>query len=337
MLSTCLACARSFPQNDQLEHMPSGRRLAFDPGRGRLWVICSWCGHWSLVPLEARWEAVAELEKSVRDTPNVVSRTDQVALMQVGALEIIRIGPALTREETWWRYGTVLRGRRLRHARVIRTGGAIAAATTVTMLGAFAFVLPEITALKWRSVREVPGRARRRGEDAAESLERWFRYGRVAWEGSARCDTCGHTLARLEFKRRGTAFLERDGSVRVRCQNCRAHRGWHVIDPLSAEPLVRRLLAYENVAGASDAQLDSALDLIRSGTIISDGSLPFRNSPPLVMTALEIVHAHAFERAQLNAELRDIENRWRAEEELARIIDRELTPMTLHTGDGGGL
>src|SRR5690606_13114826 len=128
------------------------------------------------------------------------------------------------------------------------------------------------------------------------------RYGRIAWKGSVRCDTCGHTLTRLEFKRRGTMFLERDGAVRVRCQNCRLHRGWYVIDPVSAEPLVRRLLAYENVAGATDAQLDQALGLIRSGTLRKDGPVPFRNSSPLVMTALEIVHAHAYERDMADAE-----------------------------------
>src|SRR5690606_38982162 len=113
-----------------------------------------WCGHWSLVPLEARWEAVEELEKAVSDRPRVVSRTDEVALLRVGDIDVVRVGPALLREETWWRYGTVLRGRRLRHARVVRAGGAIAAATSVTTLTAFGLVLPEITALKWRSVRE---------------------------------------------------------------------------------------------------------------------------------------------------------------------------------------
>ena len=34
---------------------PVGRRLAFDPAKGRLWVVCRSCERWNLTPLEERW------------------------------------------------------------------------------------------------------------------------------------------------------------------------------------------------------------------------------------------------------------------------------------------
>ena len=61
MFTRCLVCATSFEPNDQLEYLPNGTRVAFDPGRGRLWAVCSTCKRWSLTPIEDRWEALEEL------------------------------------------------------------------------------------------------------------------------------------------------------------------------------------------------------------------------------------------------------------------------------------
>ena len=73
MYTRCLVCATPFEANDQLEHLPNGRRLAFDPGRGRLWAICRTCRRWSLTPIEERWEALEELEKLTRDKARLLS------------------------------------------------------------------------------------------------------------------------------------------------------------------------------------------------------------------------------------------------------------------------
>ena len=85
-----------------------GRRVAYDPGRGRLWVICSTCKRWSLTPMEDRWEALEELEKLTTDKARLLSQTDNIALLRVGPLEVVRVGKAQLTEEAWWRYGREL-------------------------------------------------------------------------------------------------------------------------------------------------------------------------------------------------------------------------------------
>jgi hypothetical protein len=105
MYSTCLFCNSSLGNNDQIAAFPVGHRLAYDPARGRLWVICARCGRWNLSPLEERWEAIDQCERLFRGTRLRYS-TDNIGLARVGEhLELVRIGPALLPEIASWRYG----------------------------------------------------------------------------------------------------------------------------------------------------------------------------------------------------------------------------------------
>ncbi len=85
MYSTCLFCHTDLGANDDVEACPVGRRLAFDPAKGRLWVVCTFCGRWNLTPLEERWEAVERCEQLYRDTwqrysvENIRAREDALA------------------------------------------------------------------------------------------------------------------------------------------------------------------------------------------------------------------------------------------------------------------
>jgi hypothetical protein len=327
LLKHCLACARAFPTGSGLEWLPIGRKVAFDPLRGRLWVICQWCGHWSLVPMERRWEAVEELERLARTRATVLGATDQVSLLDLGAVEAVRVGRATGREEAWWRYGRELRGRRLRYNAVTRTGGTAAAIVVGTAVAGFSLLLPEVALLKWRSIRAVPGQASQSGAAAAESFERWFRYGRVAWQGAVPCQACGHVLTALPFSARGTALLQPDRSVQVRCDRCRSADGWHVIAAGDGEQMLRRLLAYENIVGADDRQLDAAVQLIRSGQVRPPGAVSLRRAPRELLVGLELLLAEQREARLLGWEIADLQARWEIAEELARIIDRELTPV----------
>ncbi|NNK63167.1 MAG: hypothetical protein HKO98_08120, partial [Gemmatimonadetes bacterium] len=67
MAQRCLFCRKSFPANGRFEHLPRGRRIAYDPERGRLWLICGRCFRWSLLPVEDRDAALYELERAARD------------------------------------------------------------------------------------------------------------------------------------------------------------------------------------------------------------------------------------------------------------------------------
>lgn len=64
----CLFCLQRLGNNEAIEHFPVGRRLAFDPAKGRLWVVCRKCERWNLTPLEERWEAIEECERAMRVT-----------------------------------------------------------------------------------------------------------------------------------------------------------------------------------------------------------------------------------------------------------------------------
>lgn len=128
MYKRCRVCARAFGENLAIPHMPVGRRLAFDAGRGRLWIVCARCGEWNLTGLEERWEAVQECERLFRDAPVRVS-SGHVGMARIKGVRLIQAGQALPDELANWRYGTRLRdrGRRaaagLAAAGVLSTGG----------------------------------------------------------------------------------------------------------------------------------------------------------------------------------------------------------------------
>ena len=116
MYSTCLFCNAPLGGNPVLPTFPVGSRLAFDPERGRLWVICPSCDRWNLSPLDERWEAVEECERRFRGTRLRFS-TDNIGLAYLSeGLALVRIGAALKPEIAAWRYGRLL-GRWLPSAR----------------------------------------------------------------------------------------------------------------------------------------------------------------------------------------------------------------------------
>lgn len=90
-----------------------GRRLAFDTAKGRLWAICVVCARWNLVPFEQRLEAIDDCERHFRIARARFS-TDHIGLARINErLELVRIGAAQRPEFAAWRYGRVLRRRRI--------------------------------------------------------------------------------------------------------------------------------------------------------------------------------------------------------------------------------
>ncbi len=122
MYSTCLFCNGSLGENTAIEIFPVGQRLAFDPAKGRLWVICRRCERWNLSPLEERWEALEECERRFRDT-RLRTSTANIGLARLKeGLELVRIGVPQRPEFAAWRYGDQF-GRRRRN-RIIRISAA---------------------------------------------------------------------------------------------------------------------------------------------------------------------------------------------------------------------
>lgn len=133
MYSTCLFCHLDLGANEAVEHFPVGRRLAFDAAKGRLWVVCRKCERWNLTPIEERWEAIEECERSYRGTKLRVS-TDQIGLARISeGLELVRIGKPQRPEFAAWRYGDQFGRRRRRN--IIQGTAIVVGAGTIPFVG----------------------------------------------------------------------------------------------------------------------------------------------------------------------------------------------------------
>jgi hypothetical protein len=107
----CLFCHSDLGHNEVVESLGIGRRLAYDPLKGRLWVVCTRCGRWNLTPFDERWEALDECERLFRGT-RLRYATDNIGLAQPEwGFELVRVGAALKPELAAWRYGSKLLSR----------------------------------------------------------------------------------------------------------------------------------------------------------------------------------------------------------------------------------
>lgn len=328
MYTRCLVCSTAFEPNESLEHVPLGKRLAFDPGRGRLWAICKACKRWSLVPIEDRWEALEELERLTRDRARLLSQTDNIALLRSGPLEIVRVGRANLTEEAWWRYGRELATRREQYKRLSLAGSVAAGAV---MVGGWATGGMTLIGM-WFLWGNAP--------EAVTDGARWLRFGGAAWRGKRDCPRCGHVFRSLPYRDRAALGLfpgDEPGRLDLvyRCPRCGHYKdGGLRLAGQDAERTLRRTLAYHHFAGASERRVSSATKLIQEAgspqdlmrIVVKDG----RRLGDLQRTgavALEIAANESVEQNLLEMELADLEAHWRQEEELASIIDGELTPL----------
>jgi hypothetical protein len=321
MFTRCMFCHVQLPANELVEHFPHGDRIAFDPGRGRLWTVCPSCRRWNLAPIEDRWEALDELEKVVRDRGKLLSQTDNIALIRSGQVDIVRVGRD-TRlvEEAWWRYGRELKERKARSTRhqYIEVG-AMVALSLATGGGFWMFA-----------------------GDSINQFVRWRQFGAVAWRGSVGCQECGTLLTQLKFKETKRLYVAGDGesvAIDIVCPNCSKSDGGRArLDGLRAQHVLRRVLAWQNFSGASEKRVRDATRAIedagsaeRLTLNVAQRSLRIdhlaKKANRTDAIALEIALNDDTERRMLELELEALEERWREEEELASIVDGELTPM----------
>lgn len=322
MLERCLFCRSGFRPNGQLQYMPVARRLAYDPSRGRLWVICGACGRWSLVPIELRWEVVEELEGLYRQS-SLAARSDSIGLFTQGDLRVLRIGNAGPRDEAWWRYGRQFRGRRLvRRPLVI---GGIAGATALVAFaggpvwwGAALSSIPVSFAL-------------------ATEVGRRVKFGSVLWRGHLECPKCGALHDQLPFSQFRRFELVPGGpygevALRIPCRKCDR---WSLrLEKLEAQHVIQRALARRHFFGAPKKRIQEAFGLIEADGSARDFLLRiaterrrFRDYDAPELAALEMAIGDAAEARVAAMKLDEQKETWAREEELAQIIDGELTPV----------
>jgi hypothetical protein len=343
MYSTCLFCHTELGANEAVEHFPVGRRLAFDASKGRLWVVCRKCERWNLTPLEERWEAIEECERSYRGTKLRVS-TDQIGLARLTeGLELVRIGQPLRPEFAAWRYGDQF-GRRRRRNIIRMSAVAVGAATipfvgpaigiSVGALGTNAFTLINLSFSMYQRARVVarvrdgngnllsvtagdvedtlmleptsdqPWGLRLRHRAPPDPMVPWWRYAKSEDRTDIRGEDGVRAAAQLLPR------LNRQGASARQVKEAIALASEHE-DPSVAFRWAARLAATH-----------------RSWNDFGEGAKLAKLSPELRF-ALEMVSHEESERRAMEGELAVLEDAWKAAEEIAGISDDMFLPADI--------
>jgi hypothetical protein len=257
-----------------------------------------------------------------------VAHTSNVALLRLDDVLLIRVGKAGLAEQAWWRFGRELRSRK---ASFDSAGARLTAYT----YGAMAFVgeviglaEPEV-AIDWK-------------DTPVKDILRWRRFGWAAWHGRVTCPYCHSTLRALRYDLSWWVYPLRgedgDMAVGVPCPRCDPWTPENIyrIEGPQAENVLRRCLAYQNISGAPEGVIADAARAIEDAGSAGEfvlGATERRQSlwkmGPTGAVGLEIALSESYEQRLLDLEVRAIEFLWRQEEELARIIDEELTPRRI--------
>lgn len=302
-----------------MESFPVGRRLAFDPGRGRLWVVCHSCERWNLTPLEERWEAVEEGERLFRSTRLRVS-TDEIGLAcHPEGLELVRIGDPLRPEFAAWRYGDQFGSRRRRFIRNSLVGAGVAGGlmlgSGIVVGGAVALQLGVHTFNVVRFLRSTvqPGIRIHRDDGRALTLRTQdLRTPRLRPGG----DEASWHLA-LDHEG-GSAQLEGREAVRalrILLPRVNGKGG----SPKAVKSAVREL---EEVGGPDAYFAQAEYRARRQGM----GYMTLPALPRPIRLALEMAAHEDVEREAMEGELAWLTSAWRKAEELAAIADDLTLP-----------
>ena len=307
MYSTCIHCHSALGSNESLPAFPTGRRLAFDAAKGRLWVVCPKCRRWNLTPLEERWEAIEQGERLYRDTRLRVS-THNIGLARMrDGTELIRIGEPQKPEMAAWRYAGDLRRRWLRYGAPMALAGGVIG--TVGMAGAIGITAQLATFATFGG--------------AAAAL---------AWFGQrVRTVLPNGRIITLTPWRNGKFRLVPVGS------------GWGLGGEEIGEPVTghraaytfRSVLTSRNYRGGRQEDVDNAVSLLAQ---VSDPSRFISRVarvaerehvhplPAHISFALEMALHEDVERRALEGELRELRSEWAMAEEIAGIADDMMLP-----------
>jgi hypothetical protein len=343
MYSTCLFCHSDLGANEAIEHFQVGRRLAFDPAKGRLWVVCRKCERWNLTPVEERWEAIEECERGFRGTKLRIS-TEHIGLARLSeGTELVRIGAPQRPEFAAWRYGDQF-GRR-RKKQIVIAGTALAAGALIVPLGAAMVASVTIGGTGFWNLAQL----------AVMGIHRNHIVARIKSPDGEQMIVRRHhvedsMLLRGEYQR----------SWGLRLQYGTAKSWWQyeseaattVVHGEEALRIAGQILPAMNSQGASKKKLKEAIALIerqsdadsffRAAAKIaerpswdyprhSDALGTLEHLPREVLLALEMLSHEESERRAMEGELQVLEEAWREAEEIAAISDNLFLPTEIST------
>jgi hypothetical protein len=332
--ATCLFCHTDLGRNEAIEHFPVGRRLAFDPARGRLWVVCPKCARWNLTPLEERWEAIEEAERLFRDSRKRVS-TDEIGLARVqDGTDLVRIGSPQRPEMAAWRYGEQFTRRRRRHLAIVAGATVLGGGLVVGGLaaGVFSFTVYQLGQNGWQLLRgsynrmrtvarftDAHGEERRISRALVKSVAFSEDPGVDGWILSLTSAPVGGPVRRVLRSEDDERFATLDGA--------------------EARRVASVVLAHVNRAGGGSDDVTRAVQRLEGGAdfaalarrasrLRADDRDPLNAHalPPATRFALEMSLHEEDERRWLEGELYELEQRWREAEVIAGIADSLTLP-----------
>ncbi len=317
----CLYCDSELPGGSADERVgAAGSRHAYDPVLGRLWEVCPRCLRWNPVPLQDRWEAIEAWEAEVRPRGTVLLRTEELALLRVGGGEVVRVGRPPLPEWGGWRYGVRLpppAGRR--------------PSLLARLLGRLP--PPPLEGYDPYGLSGAPGGVGGRGGpsqwlaspflDGAQALTLAF----TAVPFARRCPSCGAAmpLNPWDFQRVSFRVSGGEPGMEAPCAGC----GTLVLLGMrEARPALRMGLAVldsgseaREVGEEAGARLDAVggRDLLLRGLGELGAALGDLGRVERVTLAIAL---------DQEAESDALEAEWREAEELARIVEGELTEVS---------
>ena len=338
MYATCLFCHQPLGRNESIESFPVGARLAFDPSKGRLWVVCPKCERWNLTPLEERWEAIEEAEKLYTDTRRRVS-TDNVGLAKLrDGTTLVRIGEPLRPEFAAWRYGDQF-GRR-RRRQILLTGGGLAGVGALVAGGAAAGMVvgavgwgiaQAVSSLIYGNPESVVARIRTESNGLIHVRRRHLA------ESSLAPGSDGSLAINLRFK---------DGAARF--EGAEAQRIAAIVVPKinrfgGNRATVSAAVEEIDAIGSSTGYLERLARVAAHGTpLLKKKASKWQGTPSArevtrhglfalqgpQRLALEMALHEEAERRAMEGELQQLEDAWKDAEEIAAIADNMFLPSS---------
>lgn len=325
MYSTCIFCDKSLGGNEVIESFPVGRRLAFDPKKGRMWVVCGSCRRWNLTPMEERWEAVEECEITFAELPTRVHSQEIGLAVHLEGLRLIRIGEPLPVEFAVYRYGETI-GKRFRRNLYYAAGGLGVGAGMVAAGALMGFAsagllyqAPQLinAARIWRSrpaIRFPDGTVRKVVPDQVDLMN--------PSEGGG---------LRLRIRKRKAEDVILEGPEAKRAAGkifpVLNHAGARLKTTEDAVSMLAETGGPEaflaETWGKARPRPGSSIRWVMSGDMRGGRIL---HLPPLSRIAFEMALHEEQERRAMEGEMEELRAAWRAAEELARIADNLLIP-----------
>ncbi len=311
MYKTCAFCNGSLAGDGGPSGLGVGKRLAFDEWKGRLWVVCPKCARWNLAPLDDRLERIEALARAA-GAGRVTAATAQVTLIRWNGYDFVRVGKPPRLEFAAWRYGERLRARRREQLKFVvpMTVATVGLAVAVNVaaggsLGVFVWNVPNIARAMYKG---MVGRRR------------------IGLVEPPICERCGGVMnlrARHVAHARVVREAQADVALLLSCPNCHAE-GALLVGP-DAHAALRQGLTYLALARRDHRRAEDAARLVEGAggpeQLIRDVArreLTLRSLAPERRLALEMA-------VDEQAEVTELERRWREAEEIAEIADGMLS------------